>query len=66
MALRSHVRGFRERAGLRQDELAGAVNVSRQTIIAVEKSGYTPSTELALRLARALDTSVEDLFKLED
>jgi putative transcriptional regulator len=64
--LRSSVREFRERRGLRQDELAKAVGVSRQTIIAVEKSGYTPSTELALRLARVLDASVEQLFSLED
>jgi DNA-binding XRE family transcriptional regulator len=40
--------------------------VSRQTIIAVEKNGYTLSTELALRLARVLRATVEDLFALED
>ncbi|UCG84869.1 MAG: helix-turn-helix transcriptional regulator [Gemmatimonadota bacterium] len=66
MALRSNVRQFRERNQLRQDELADAVQVSRQTIIAVEKNGYTPSTELALRLARVLGATVEDLFTLED
>ncbi len=64
--LRSSVRQFRENEGLRQDELADAVGVSRQTIIAVEKNGYTPSTELALRLARVLGTTVEHLFSLED
>ena len=64
--LRSQVRQFREREELRQDELADAVGVSRQTIIAVEKNGYTPSTVLALRLARVLDTTVEELFSLED
>ena len=64
--LRSQVRQFREREGLRQDELADAVGVSRQTIIAVEKNGYTPSTVLALRLARILCTTVEELFSLED
>jgi putative transcriptional regulator len=64
--LRSHVREFREHEGLRQDELADAVGVSRQTIIAVEKNGYTPSTVLALRLARILGTTVEELFCLED
>lgn len=66
MPLRSNVRQFRERRGLRQDDLAKVVNVSRQTIIAVEKNGYTPSTELALRLARVLDATVEELFCLED
>ena len=66
MALRSKVRQFRESKGLRQDELAREVAVSRQTIIAVEKNGYTPSTELALRLAQVLGTTVEELFSLED
>lgn len=65
-ALRSDVRLFRERLGWRQEDLARKVNVSRQTIIAVEKSGYTPSTELALRLGRALGVTIEDLFHLED
>ena len=66
MALRSKVRHFRELKGLRQDDLAREVAVSRQTIIALEKNGYTPSTELALRLARALGATVEELFILED
>ena len=66
MELRSKVRQFRELKGLRQDDLAREVAVSRQTIIAVEKNGYTPSTELALRLARVLGASVEELFSLED
>ena len=66
MALRSRVRLFRESKGLRQDDLAREVAVSRQTIIALEKNGYTPSTELALRLARVLGATVEELFCLED
>lgn len=66
MPLRSNVRQYREAKGLRQEELAREVAVSRQTIIAVEKNGYTPSTELALRLARVLGASVEELFSLED
>lgn len=64
--LRSNVRRYRKAHGLRQQDLAAAVDVSRQTIIAVERSGYTPSTELALRLARSLDASVEELFELEE
>lgn len=66
MALRSKVRQYRESKELRQDDLARSVSVSRQTIIALEKNGYTPSTELALRLARALGATVEELFSLED
>lgn len=65
-ALRSNVRRYREFRGLRQADLAAAVDVSRQTIIALEKSGYTPSTVLALRLARTLGAAVEELFELEE
>ena len=53
-------------AGLTQAELAGRVAVSRKTINTVENGVFVPSTELALRLARALDASVEDLFALPD
>lgn len=66
MALRSRVRHHRLRVGLRQEDLAAAVDVSRQTIIALERDGYAPSTELALRLALALQTPVEELFCLEE
>jgi len=50
---------------MRQQDLAAAVRVSRQTVIALERDGYTPSTELALRLSKALQTTVEELFSLE-
>jgi putative transcriptional regulator len=66
MALKSFVRSVRKRRGKRQEDLAAAVDVSRQTIIALERDGYTPSTELALRLARALGVAVEELFGLEE
>jgi putative transcriptional regulator len=60
------VRKYRTRQKLTQEELAAQVGVSRQTIIAIEKGGYTPSVTLALRLAQALGTSVESLFWLEN
>ena len=67
MALSNRVRYFRFMHGeMRQAELAENVGVSRQTIVAVEKSNYNPSVELALRLSRALGASVEDLFTLEE
>ncbi len=40
--------------------------MSRQTIVAIEKGNYNPSVELALRLARVLGTTVEELFVLEE
>ena len=60
----NHVRLFRTRLNFTQEQLAAATGVSRQTIIAIEKGGYVPSTELALRLARALREPVELVFQL--
>ncbi len=47
-----------------QEELAIRVNVTRKTINTVEKGKYVPSTYLALKLAKAFETSVEELFQL--
>lgn len=55
---------LRRRRGLSAIHLAAAVGVSRQTIYAMEAGTYVPNTAVALRLARALDTSVEELFTL--
>jgi len=67
VSLRNHVRTFRvARPRLSQAELAERVGVSRQTIVAIERGNYNPSVELALRLARVLGTTVEELFVLEE
>ena len=67
MPVANRVRYFRFMAGeMSQAELAQRVGVSRQTIVAVEKGNYNPSVELALRLARVLATTVEELFVLEE
>lgn len=60
------VRTARTRAGLRQADLATSVGVSRQTIISLERGDYSPSVYLALRIARALDSTVEELFPLPE
>lgn len=63
----NHLKDYRRQRGdMTQQELAEAVGVSRQSIISVESGKYRPSVELALRLARALEVSVEDLFALAD
>jgi putative transcriptional regulator len=49
-----------------QQRLSELVLVSRQTIIAIERGDYNPSVKLALLLARALNTTVEQLFQLEE
>jgi putative transcriptional regulator len=49
-----------------QEELAKQISVSRQTINAMEKGKYVPSTVLALKLARFFKNPVEEIFTLED
>jgi putative transcriptional regulator len=61
------LRKFRfERGELSQQQLADMVGISRQTIVSIEKGDYAPSVKLALLLARKLETTVEQLFILED
>ncbi len=48
-----------------QQELAAAVGVSRQTIVAIEKGKYSPSLELAFRLAMVFEVSIDEIFYLE-
>ncbi len=49
-----------------QADLAEKIGVSRQTINAMEKNKYVPSTVLSLKIARLFKISVEDLFTLEE
>lgn len=62
--VRSTVYEHRSDARVTQEELAKAVGVTRQTIIAIEKGNYTPSVELALKLAHFFKQPVEKLFSL--
>lgn len=64
--LRNRLREARARRQLTQAELATLADVSRKTINTVENGVFIPSTVLALRLARALGTSVESLFQLSE
>lgn len=65
--MKTNLRRFRfERGELSQQQLADLVKVSRQTIVSIERGDYSPSVKLALLLARKLDTTVEELFVLED
>jgi len=49
-----------------QQQLADKVGVTRQTIIAIEAGKYAPSLPLAFRIARAFNTSVENVFQYPD
>ena len=55
---------MRTRKGVTQEELAIRVQVSRQTIIAIEKGNYTPSVLLALKIADFFNLPVESIFKI--
>lgn len=55
----------RAQHNLTQEQLADLVGVSRKTINTIERGIFVPSTVLALKLARVLQTSVEELFILE-
>jgi len=49
-----------------QAELAGRIGVTRQTIIAIEQGRYSPSLEMAFRIARAFNIPLDDAFGYED
>ena len=57
---------LRNRRGISAAELAGLAGVARQTIYAIEGQSYMPNTAVALRLARALEVAVEEVFQLEE
>ena len=58
----SHVRELRERQGWSQGELAERLEVSRQTVNAIETGKYDPSLPLAFRLARLFGEPIESIF----
>jgi putative transcriptional regulator len=64
--MRNDVREMRMNRGLRQEDLAKAVSVSRQTINAIETGRYLPSLPLAITLARFFGKPVEELFHGDD
>jgi putative transcriptional regulator len=64
--IENRIRQLRFLAGeLTQQELADKVGVSRQTIVAIEKGNYSPSLELAFKLARVFDAGLEEVFSYE-
>lgn len=66
MAPENRLRSARIKAGISQAELAGRVGVSRQALSAIESAVYQPGVSVALKLARELGRSVEELFGEED
>ena len=64
--MKNRVRELRKDKNLRQEDLANQLQVTRQTIIAIENSKYNPSLELALKMARFFNTPVEEIFQLRE
>jgi putative transcriptional regulator len=62
MEVSNHVYELRTQKKITQEELAKAVGVTRQTIIAIEKGNYTPSVLLAIQIAHFFKTPVEKVF----
>jgi len=61
--IRTYIRKLRFNQGeMTQQQLADEVDVSRQTIVAIEKEKYSPSLELAFRIARVFDRRLEEAF----
>ena len=64
--MKNNIRVERAIKDITQEELANLVSVSRQTINAMEKNKYVPSTVLAIKIARVFDKKVEDIFFIEE
>lgn len=64
--LHNNVRAHRTALELTQTDLGVLVGVTRQTVAFIEKGEFSPSVTLALKLAKALNVSVADLFWLEE
>ena len=62
--MKNNIKNLRKEKGLRQEDLAEILGVSRQTIIAIENDKYDPSLELALKISDYFAMKVNDLFKL--
>ena len=64
--VKNRLEEIRKQRGIRQEELAEAMGVSRQTISSLENGRYNPSVILAIKLARYFGTKVEDIFIYEE
>ena len=63
--MKTRIKEFRARYDLTQQQLADRVGATRMTIVFLEKGRYNPSLKLAHRIARALKSTVDELFVFE-
>lgn len=64
--LTTRMKEFRARLSLTQEDLANMVDVRRETIVHLEKGKYNPSLKLAFDIAKALETTVDELFSYDE
>lgn len=64
--MKNRLEEIRKKRGIKQEELALALEVSRQTIGSLENGRYNPSIVLAFKIARYFDMSIEDIFIYEE
>jgi len=66
MPLYNHLKEYRARIPVNQQEMGKLVGVSRQTISQIERGDYSPSVTLALKIAKVFDAKVEDIFEYQE
>lgn len=66
MPLINHLKEYRARLGVNQQEMGRLVGVSRQTISQIERGDYSPSVTLALKIAKICAVTVEDIFEYQE
>ncbi|RWZ55125.1 transcriptional regulator [Halobacillus fulvus] len=64
--MKNRLAEYRKKHALSQDKLADHLNVSRQTIISIEKNRYSPSLPLAFEIAKTFGVLIEDIFIYEE
>lgn len=66
MPLYNHLKEYRARLGVNQQQMGMLCGTSRQTISQIERGDYSPSVSLALKIAKVCDAKVEDIFEYEE
>lgn len=64
--MENNLRVLRAMQDITQEDLASRVGVTRQTILAIEKGKYNPSLELAFKIAKYFETTIEAVFHYEE
>jgi putative transcriptional regulator len=64
--MKNKIKVFRAMHDLTQEDLAQAIGVTRQTILAIEKGKYVPSLDLAFRISRYFRVNVEEVFQYDE